>query len=222
MCTNFTPTRRAQWVKDTLGVELPLDFPEQAYPGYSAPVVVKSHQSERVACGLARFGLIPAWAKDNKISRHTYNARSETATEKSSYRSAWRQRQFGLVLVDNFYEPSYESGKAVRWKIELASGDAFGIACLWDRWTDPASGERVVSFSMLTVNADNHPVMKQFHKPGDEKRTPVIIAPELHDAWLSADATQATDLMTWAHMPDLSAMPEPLLNQRNSRSGLTQ
>jgi putative SOS response-associated peptidase YedK len=29
-------------------------------------------------------------------------------------------RQFGLVLVDNFYEPSYESGKAVRWKIELA------------------------------------------------------------------------------------------------------
>jgi len=222
VCTNFTPTRHAQCVKETLGVELPSDFPEQAYPGYAAPLVVKSHQSERVACGLARFGLIPAWAKDNKISRHTYNARSETATEKSSYRRAWRQRQFGLVLVDNFYEPNYESGKAVRWKIELASGDAFGIACLWDRWTDPASGERVVSFSMLTVNADNHPVMKQFHKPGDEKRTPVIIAPELHDAWLSADATQATEWMTWAHMPDLSAMPEPLLNQRNSRSGLTQ
>jgi len=222
VCTNFTPTRHAQWVKETLGVELPSDFPEQAYPGYAAPLVVKSHQSERVACGLARFGLIPAWAKDNKISRHTYNARSETATEKSSYRRAWRQRQFGLVLVDNFYEPNYESGKAVRWKIELASGDAFGIACLWDRWTDPASGERVVSFSMLTVNADNHPVMKQFHKPGDEKRTPVIIAPELHNAWLSADATEAAEWMTWRHMPDLSAMPEPLLNQRNSRSDLTQ
>jgi putative SOS response-associated peptidase YedK len=42
------------------------------------------------------------------------------------------------VLVDNFYEPSYESGKAERWPIELASGDPFGIACLWDRWTDPA------------------------------------------------------------------------------------
>jgi putative SOS response-associated peptidase YedK len=171
---------------------------------------------------LARFGLIPGWAKDDKISRHTYNARSETAAEKPSYRTAWRQRQFGLLLVDNFYEPSYESGKAVRWKIELASGDPFGIACLWDRWTDPASGERVVSFSMLTVNADDHPVMKHFHKHGDEKRTPVIIAPELHDAWLSADTTQASELMTWSHMPDLLALQAPFLSRRSSRSGLTQ
>ena len=210
MCTNFTPTRRAQWVKDTLGVDLPSGYSDETFPGYLAPLVVKSHQSARVACGLARFGLIPAWAKDDKISRHTYNARSETAAEKPSYRAAWRQRQFGLVLVDNFFEPSYESGRAVRWKIERAAGDPFGIACLWDRWTDPISGERVVSFSMLTVNADDHPVMKQFHKPGDEKRTPVIIAPELHDAWLSADAAQALELMTWAHMPDLSAMSAPL------------
>jgi putative SOS response-associated peptidase YedK len=209
VCTNFTPTTRAQWVKENLGVDLPSGFPEEAYPGYLAPVVVKSRQSERVACGLARFGLIPGWAKDDKISRHTYNARSETAAEKPSYRTAWRQRQFGLLLVDNFYEPSYESGKAVRWKIGLASGDPFGIACLWDRWTDPASGKRVVSFSMLTVNADDHPVMRQFHKPGDEKRTPVIVPQELQDAWLSADTNQASELMTWSHMPQLVAIAAP-------------
>ena len=207
MCTNFTPTKRAQWVKETLGVDLPSGFPEETYPGYLAPLVVKSRQSKRVACGLARFGLIPGWAKDDKISRHTYNARSETAAEKPSYRTAWRQRQFGLVLVDNFYEPSYESGRAVRWKIELTSGEPFGIACLWDRWIDPASGALVVSFSMLTVNADKHPVMCQFHKPGDEKRTPVIIDPKLHDQWLSADIGMATELMTWAHMPELNARP---------------
>ena len=82
MCTNFTPTTRAQWVKENLGVDLLSGCPEEAYPGYLAPVVVKSRQSERVACGLARFGLIPGWAKDDKISRHTYNARSETAAEK--------------------------------------------------------------------------------------------------------------------------------------------
>ena len=222
MCTNFTPTKRAQWVKETLGVHLPTGYPDEAYPGYAAPLVVKSHQTGRVACGSARFGLIPSWAKDVKISRHTYNARSETVAEKPSYRTAWRQRQFGLVLVDDFYEPSYESGKAVRWKIELASGDPFGVACLWDRWKDPASGDWVVSFSMLTVNADDHPVMRQFHKPGDEKRTPVIIAPELQDAWLSADTTQASELMTWSHMPDLLALHAPLLSRRSSRSGLSQ
>jgi putative SOS response-associated peptidase YedK len=215
VCTNFTPTKSAQWVKEAFGVDLPSDYPDETYPGYPAPLVVKSRQSERVVCGLARFGLIPPWAKDDKISRHTYNARSETAADKPSYRTAWRQRQFGLVLVNNFYEPSYESGKAVRWKIELASGDPFGIACLWDRWTDPVSGERVVSFSMLTVNADEHPVMKRFHKPGDEKRTPLIIAPELHAVWLSADTAQASGLMTWSHMPDLSAMSAPLANPKS-------
>ena len=149
MCTNFTPTKKSQWAKEKLEVDLPSDYPAESYPGFAAPLVVKSHQSDRVACGLAKFGLIPSWAKDEKIARHTYNARSETAAEKPSYRTAWRQRQYGLVLVDNFYEPSYESGRAVRWKIELASGDPFGIACLWDRWTDPASGEGAGAWAAL-------------------------------------------------------------------------
>ncbi len=209
MCTNFTPTKRYQWVKEKLGVELPSDYPDESYPGFASPIVVKSHQTSRVACGLARFGLIPSWAKDDKISRHTYNARSETAAEKPSYREAWRHRQFGLVLCDNFYEPNYESGRAVRWKIDRADHQPFAIACLWDRWTQPGSGQLVVSFSMLTVNADDHPVMNRFHKPGDEKRTPVIIAPELHQRWLSATVEEAQALMTWAHMPALTACAAP-------------
>ena len=209
MCTNFTPTQRAAWVKEQLGVDLSTDYPEEAYPGFAAPVVVKGHRSGRVACGLARFGLIPAWAKDDKIARHTYNARSETAAEKPSYRAAWRQRQYGLVLVDNFFEPHYGTGKAVRWKIELGTGEPFGIACLWDRWTDPRTQQRVVSFSMLTVNADEHPVMRQFHPAGDEKRTPVVIAPERFDDWLGADPLQAQALLDWRSMPALRALPAP-------------
>ena len=207
MCTRFTPTQNAQWLKQTLALDLPADYPADTYPGYAAPLVVKSHRSGRVACGLARFGLIPPWAKDDKIGRHTYNARSETVAEKPSYRNAWRRRQLGLVLVDNFYEPSYASGKAVPWKIQCASGEPLAIACLWERWQNPQTGLPVVSFSMLTVNADEHPVMRAFHKPGDEKRTPVVIAPELYDAWLGADTQQAAALMGWAHSPTLAAAP---------------
>jgi putative SOS response-associated peptidase YedK len=51
--------------------------------------------------------------------------------------------------------------------------------------------------------------MCQFHKPADEKRTPVIIAPDLHDAWLGADPPKAAEMMTWSHMPDLRAEPAP-------------
>jgi putative SOS response-associated peptidase YedK len=209
MCTNFTPVQKPQWVKDAFDIDLPAAYAAETYPGFAAPIVVQSHQTGRVACGLAKFGLIPAWAKDDKISRHTYNARSETVTEKPSYRTAWRKRQFGLVLVENFFEPRYESGRAVRWKIGLASGDPFGIACLWDRWTDPSTGELVVSFSMLTVNADEHPVMNQFHQQGDEKRTPVIIAPEFHKAWLGAETMLASKFMSWQNMQSLHAQASP-------------
>ena len=206
MCINFTPTRKAPWVKEHFGIELiNADYPKETYPGYAAPIVLKSHQSGRVACGLARFGLIPAWAKDDKIGRHTYNARSETVREKPSYRAAWRQRRFAIALLDNFFEPNYASGKAERWKIEQVSQQPFGIASLWETWTDPASGELVTSFTMLTVNADDHPVMNQFHKPGDEKRTPVVLNESQFDEWLSADESQATAMMNWKKMPTLSS-----------------
>jgi putative SOS response-associated peptidase YedK len=208
MCVSFTPTGNNQWVKKHFDTNLPAgDYPSEAYPGYLAPLIVKSHLSERVACGLAKFGLIPSWAKDEKISRHTYNARSETVHEKPSYRTAWKQRPYGIALVDHFFEPNYTSGKAQRWRIGLASHEPFGIASIWDTWTDRNTGEWVTSFSMLTVNADLHPVMNQFHKPGDEKRTPIILATHQFNEWLSADSSHAATMMNWTHMPELVCEP---------------
>ena len=206
MCTNFTPTKKNEWVNAHFGVDLPAQaYPPEAFPSYPAPIVVQSHNTGRIACGLARFGLIPSWAKDDKISRHTYNARSETVADKPSYRQSWRNRQYGLVLVDNFYEPCYETGKAVRTEITLKSNEPFAIACLWDRWKLPETGELVVSFSMLTVNADEHPVMKRFHKTGDEKRTPVIVPESAYRGWLGASVEQAALMMNWTKMPALLA-----------------
>jgi len=99
----------------------------------------------------------------------------------------------------------------VRWSIQTADSNPFGIAGIWDKWTDPKSGELVVSFSMLTVNADEHPVMRQFHKAGDEKRTPVIIHPEHYNRWLGADVPTAEEMMTWVDMPVVKATPRPKL-----------
>ena len=120
MCIHFTPSPNKTWIKKHLGIDLPAtDFPAQTYPGYLAPIAMKSRTSGRMACGLAKFGLIPHWAKDEKIGRHTYNARSETVSQKPSYRLAWRQRQYGIVMADCFFEPNYVSGRAQNWKIEL-------------------------------------------------------------------------------------------------------
>jgi hypothetical protein len=62
---------------------------------------------------------------------------------------------------------------------------------------------------MLTVNADEHVVMRQFHKVGDEKRTPVIIPQENYIQWLGADVPTATQMLSWAGMPALQAEPQP-------------
>ena len=210
MCAAYRPTTNAQWVQTVFGLSLPIAPSEaktEVYPGYSSPVVVKSHRDGRLAIGSARFGLIPGWAKDASIARYTYNARSETADEKPSFRTAWRKRQFALVLVDAFFEPSYTTGRAVRWQIESVSQQPLGIASLWDRWVDPQTGLVVVSFAMLTVNAQAHPVMRQFHKPEDEKRTPLVLPASSFDAWLSAEADSAKRLLKLESMPALAASP---------------
>ncbi len=58
---------------------------------------------------------------------------------------------------------------------------------------------------MLTVNANEHPVMQQFHRAGNEKRTPVILTPNQFSQWLDADEPQAMRMMNWRDMPQLQS-----------------
>ena len=78
-----------------------------------------------------------------------------------------------------FFEPDYETGKAVRWKIERRDRLPFTVVAIWDCWRIPDGGDIVLhSLSLLTLNADGHPVMGRFHGPEDEKRSLVIIPEE--------------------------------------------
>ena len=216
MCTNFTPTRQIEWAAQALGVDWPNGHPEEAYPGYEAPIVLRSHQQNRHAAGQARFGLIPPWAKDVSFGRHTYNARSETAPDKPSFRHAWQARQYALLLVDRFYEPCYESGRAVRWSIASQDGLPLGLPCLWERWRESSTGATVVSFAMLTVNADDHELMQRFHKGGEEKRSPVMLPPSLWNDWLAASTQSAAELLNLGLASALVGHPEPQPNRNRA------
>lgn len=207
MCSVFKPTKNTNWVISNFGVELPHFADVDVYPAHQAPIIVKSQRDNRLAIGMAKFGLIPSWSKDDKISRHTYNARTETVAEKPSYRNAWRHKHYALVLADCFYEPNYATGKAVRWRIESADKQPIAIAGLWDRWTSPETGEVVASFTMLTINASHHPVMCQFHKPQDEKRTPVVLPADKYLSWLGATPDTANEFLRLELIPELIASP---------------
>jgi putative SOS response-associated peptidase YedK len=84
--------------------------------------------------------------------------------------------------MQSFFEPCYESGKAVRHQIGLSSGAAFAVAGLWRHWQ--IDGQQRHAFTQITINADTHPVMRRMHKPDDEKRSLVLIPESQYDAWL--------------------------------------
>lgn len=225
MCANYTPTRRDRWVEERLQTKLPqAEWPSEAYPGLLAPIVFLDPQSGAPRCELARFGLIPPWAKDASFGRRTYNARSESAPQKPSFRAAWRERRYALALMDNFYEPQWEptsgsarglfddepqSGpmRAQRWRIARADAAPFAAASLWERWTDPRTGETVISFSMLTINADQHALMRNFHQPADEKRMLVLPPSSHYQEWLNASPDSAARMMQAMPAKDLVAEP---------------
>lgn len=200
MCSNFQPIKNhhANWVKDHFNCDLPnSEWRAETYPTYPAPFIYLDNGKPR--CELAQFGLVPHWATDKiKFGLKTYNARSETVHEKPSYRSAWRERRFGLVLTESFYEPNWETGKAVRWRIKRADSEPAAIASIWERFIDKETGEIIFSFSMLTINATGHEIMKHFHKPEDEKRSVVVLNDSQYLPWLQANTEEARSMLNLA------------------------
>jgi putative SOS response-associated peptidase YedK len=61
-------------------------------------------------------------------------------------------------------------------------------------WRAPTS-ETVHSLTMLKLNVDDHAVMKNFHRPSDEKRMVAILPEDRYDAWLQAKASESMDFI---------------------------
>jgi putative SOS response-associated peptidase YedK len=220
MCSRYRPSDPAvlaqhfmadTWRRQPVQGELK----PEAFPGYKAPFIrrppERSSGDEAVPdreAVVGLFGLLPFWAKDTKLTKSTYNARSETVATKPSFRDAWKRAQHCIVPAAAFYEPDWRTGKHIPTRISRADGKPMGIAGLWERWKSPV-GEEVFSFTMLTVNADTHPVMCAYHRPDDEKRMIVLLREDDYDAWLDAPAERSMDFMRQCPPEELVAVGEP-------------
>lgn len=199
MCSHYeapTPTR----LLNDFGVTPTGQFQEQIWPT-SIGAFIRSRPDEStndnhppIAALTGQFGLLPFWAKDRKLGRHTYNARSETVADKPSFRSAWKAGRHCVVPAAAIYEPDWRSGKAIATRITSEDGSILAIAGLWEHWMTP-EGETLFSYTMLTVNADDHQLMRNFHKHQDEKRMPVILSNDAINDWLNATALQSSEFM---------------------------
>lgn len=187
MCINFRPPP-PELLNAVLGVLVDIykdwDWPTETWKDYPAPIIRANPDGQREAV-LATYGMVPRKCILPGVKVFdTMNARAESIGEKRSFSSAWRKAQLCAVPMTCFYEPGYESGKAERFGIGMRDESLFSVAGLWREWAMPDGGVST-SFTQLTINADEHPLMKRFHKPGDEKRSLVILPNEELDDWLS-------------------------------------
>ena len=201
MCSHYQAIKERERYVRHFGVEPPSEPGKvDVWPGYAATFIRRPREAdvgdeavpEREAVS-GVFGLIPHWATDTKIGRQTFNARSETVAVKPSFRDAWKHAQHCIIPAEAFFEPDWRTGKAVATRISMANGESMGIAGLWSSWKSPQG--LLHSFTMLTINADGHDLMCQFHKPVEEKRMVVILPHDSYDHWLRAKPEQRMDFM---------------------------
>ena len=153
-------------------------------PTQPVATVVRDAESGRNRLAIMRWGLIPSWAKDPTIGSKLINARGESVAEKPSFRAALRARRC-LIVADGFYEwQAQDDGPKQPLFITLQDRQPFGLAGLWERWTEPESGETVTTCTIITT-APNA-LMATIHN-----RMPVILPREAYAAWLDPAQTDS-------------------------------
>ncbi len=186
MCGRFARRSTREVLADCFGVDLE-DLPAfpasyNIAPQSVQPVVRQSQDSGAREFALARWGLVPFWARDAKIGYSTINARAEEAATKPAFREALRKRRC-LVPADAFYEWARKDAKNKQpFAIGLRSGEPCAFAGLWERWR-PKEGAALETFSILTTDANE--VVEPIHN-----RMPVILEPKDYDRWLEPAAME--------------------------------
>jgi putative SOS response-associated peptidase YedK len=156
-----------------------LPNPVDVRPTEVAPIVRLTRDGAR-ECALARWGLVPFWAKELSYGQRCINARAETLDCSAAFRAAFEKRRC-LVPVNAFYEWSGPKGRRVKWRIGIRDEPLFALGGLWEWWKDPAGGTRVESYTIVTTDANT--ALAPIHD-----RMPLIIAPNDYAAWLDPAA----------------------------------
>ena len=167
------------------GVDVRDNFPPRYNIAPTQPIaVIRKNERREREYALVRWGFVPSWARKVE-GKPLINARSETAAEKPTFRSAYKRRRC-LVPADGFYEwasiagaPKARARQPFCVRRREAGERPFAFAGIWETATDPDGGE-IDTAAILTTAAG--PDLKALHH-----REPVHIAPEHYALWLDAD-----------------------------------
>jgi len=181
MCGRFVLTANPEVIQTAFDLTT---IPASMSPRYNIsptqPVAVITNENPRELT-FYKWGLIPSWSKDASAAK-MINARSESAAEKPSFRSAFKRRRC-IIPADGFYEWQQRAGEKVPLFIHLKDRELFGLAGLWEVWHSP-DGDELRTCTILTTDANDF--MQPIHN-----RMPVILNKEDYPLWLSPDEEPA-------------------------------
>lgn len=143
---------------------------------------VRLDDAMRRRVAMLRWGLIPFWAKDASIGSKCINARADGIDQKPAFRAAFKKRRC-IIPANGFFEwktvdPKGPRGRPLKqpWFITVRGGP-FGMAGLFERWREPATGAEIETCTILTTEPNSW--VASLHD-----RMPVILSRERFGEWL--------------------------------------
>ncbi len=189
MCGRYSLTASPQEVAELFDLDEIDPFPPRYNIAPTQPILmIGQGPAVRRQAILVRWGLVPSWVKDPQDFTLLLNARSETAAEKPSFRTAMRHRRM-LVPASGFYEwhrPADRSLPRQAYWIRPADGSLVCFGGLMETWSD-ANGSEIDSGCILTTAANRQ--IGVIHN-----RMPVVIRPGDFDRWLDCRTQEPRDV----------------------------
>lgn len=185
MCGRYTLLADELEILSEFGMEQAIVDYQPNYnvaPGQNVLAII--HDGKEKRAGHMRLGLVPSWAKDEKIGYKMINARSETAHEKPSFKNLLARKRC-LIVADSFYEWKRDGKEKQPKRIQLADRKLFAFAGLWDKWQQ--GDKQLFTCTILTKEANDY--MQDIHH-----RMPIILPKEKEDSWVASGRQDTGEL----------------------------
>jgi putative SOS response-associated peptidase YedK len=203
MCGRYAATKDVASLVEQFDIIRPPDKPlppdYNVAPSKKVYMVVDRDTEQGVQRQLrvAKWGLVPSWAKDPKIGNRMINARMETAAQKPSFRRAWAKHRC-LLPADGYYEWYAGEGRKQPFFIHRTDGRSLAMAGLFEFWKD--GDDWLVTTCVLTTSAPDE--LGRIHD-----RMPLLIPEEHWSGWLDPQHPPEPDMAVPAMSAGLRAYP---------------
>lgn len=177
MCGRYTLLADELEILREFDLEQPIDSYQPSFnvaPGQNVLAII--HDGKEKRAGYLRWGLVPSWAKDEKIGYKMINARSESAHEKPSFKKLLSRKRC-LIVADSFYEWKRDGKQKQPKRIQLTDRKLFAFAGLWDKWQQ--QDKDLFTCTILTKDANEY--MQDIHH-----RMPIILPKGKEDEWIAS------------------------------------